>query len=349
MYGKKCFGVPLKVSPSLQRINLELTYRCNLHCGFCFLAASRLLNKRIKEMDTAQILDFIGSLEERPEFYITGGEPFLRKDCVKIVRKIKEKGLACGINTNGMLLDKKKIKELANAGLNYIIFSLHGLEKTQGEITGSQINFRQTIRNMAEFIAKKQNTEVIMTSTLHAINAGEIQKLYFLGKKIGVDRVIFEHLQFLRKEELLKHRKAWRKYFPCQSPVITPVYSQHPQVDVITLMKDIALTSKICDGQSHFEVRPRFSADRLCSWYQDTLAPRGDCSLPWRTMVIGPDGQVRACQLYEKKLGNITRTDYRDIWQGKEMNAFRNALSEQGGVFPGCVRCCQRFKIYRYR
>lgn len=337
------------MNPPIQRINLELTYRCNLHCRFCFLSARGLLNKPKKEMGTSHIAHFINTLDEKPEFYITGGEPFLRADCVKIIEKIREKGLGCGINTNGMLLDKTKIDALTGAGLSYIIFSLHGLEKTQTAITGSTINFRRTLKNIEIFAARKHNTEIIMTVTLHPFNVGEIQQLYVLGKKLGADRVIFEHLQFLRNEELLRHRKAWKKYFHCQSPVITPVYSKHPGLDITQLNKNIVLTQRICDRKTHFEIRPHLSLDTLIPWYQDAFVPNGNCTLPWRTMVIGPDGQVRACQLYAKKIGNITKTDYRDIWQGKEMNAFRNALSEQGGVFPGCVRCCQRFNIYRYR
>ena len=113
-------------SRALVNVTLELTYRCNVQCEFCFLKDSVLYQKRDE-----LTLDEIARLADQAQpfgasFFLTGGEPFLRRDLPEIVAAIHARGLKVGVNTNGLLVDAAMGERVRAAGLDYVIFSLHG-------------------------------------------------------------------------------------------------------------------------------------------------------------------------------------------------------------------------------
>lgn len=336
-------------SPKLKRINLEITYRCNAKCSFCFLDHANKLNSKIDEISSREIKDFIGTITDKPEFYITGGEPFIRKDAVNIIEHIKHRGFACGVNTNGTLLDRDKISRLSSANLDYIIFSLHGPQKIHDAICGIPGTYDKALKNIKYMLKKRINTEVIISCTINAFNCFCLEKIYRLGKSLGVDRVIFEHLQFLRKNEFFWHKMRWQEIFPGKPDVLTPCFNLPGLVDAASLDKSIKLLQKIADRRTHLEIRPLLPLEGLERWYNYDIVPIGPCGSIDRTMVVGPNGDARVCQFYNLKAGNIKKESCREIHLSKKCILFRETLSKMGKLFPGCVRCCQRFKIFRYR
>lgn len=333
---------------NLKRINFEITYRCNIKCSFCFLYHTKRLNKKLDEVSFEEIQDFIDTIDDKVEFYITGGEPFIRDDCIKIIKYIKDKSFNCGVNTNGILFTREKIERLVATDLDYIIFSLHGPYKIQDAISGVKGSYRRIVHNIEYFLNKRHNTEVIITCTINPLNISYLDKVYLLGKNLGVDRVIFEHLQFIRKYELRKHIICWKKIFSKKNNIITPYFDTPEPIDTNLLHRKIESIKSINNKRTHFEIRPLLSLQGLDKWYNKNIIPLGYCDSIWKTMVIAPNGDIRICQLYSHKLGNIMKDNYRKIWLNKKFNIFRKETLRRGKLLPGCVRCCQRFRIFRY-
>ena len=100
-------------------LTLEITKRCNATCDFCpYWEAD--------EVD--EVKDFTPAIRYFQPLHvsITGGEPFLRKDLLDIVRQVKSvPGFRyIGLYTNGWLLNEKRVEELTAAGVNQIQISL---------------------------------------------------------------------------------------------------------------------------------------------------------------------------------------------------------------------------------
>lgn len=339
----------MRMMDNLKRINLEITYRCNLKCHFCYLYNTGNLNKKIPELSLSEIKKFVDTLTHNIEFYITGGEPFIRDDCIEIIKYIKGKGFGCGVNTNGTLLTHKKIEELVVSKLDYIIFSLHGPKKIQNRISGLKDSYKKITDNIGYLLSRRHTKpEVIVTCTVSPLNVLYLDKIYSLCKKLNVDRVIFEHLQFIREKELKDHTFYWKRFFSKKESIITPLYNMPNLIDASMLYKKLSLIVNKINNVPHFEIRPLLSLRSLYNWYNKNMSPRGRCSSPWETMVISPDGNVRVCQLYNRQVENVKKENYRKIWSGKKFNLFRKSLLKAGGLFPACIRCCQRFKIFRY-
>src|SRR3954447_127351 len=89
---------------------LELTYACNLRCGFCYTDSPRRTLQRTPELSDeewrrggrgALELGIVGAL-------VPGGEPFLRRELtLEAVETLAAAGVGVTLNTNGWFVDEE--------------------------------------------------------------------------------------------------------------------------------------------------------------------------------------------------------------------------------------------------
>src|SRR5262249_2560133 len=105
-----------------------IAQRCNQSCVFCLEEDGDWAP--FKDPATAAVTDEIGRLYEKGARHITfmGGETFFRKDLAPILRHARATGFTrVGVTTNGTVLSKPGfIRELRDAGLDFIELSVHG-------------------------------------------------------------------------------------------------------------------------------------------------------------------------------------------------------------------------------
>jgi MoaA/NifB/PqqE/SkfB family radical SAM enzyme len=89
---------------------LELTYACNLRCGFCYTDSPRRTLQRTPELGddewrrvVREALD-LGIVEA----VVTGGEPFLRRElALEVIEALATAGVGVALNTNGWFVDEE--------------------------------------------------------------------------------------------------------------------------------------------------------------------------------------------------------------------------------------------------
>ena len=83
----------------------EITLACNLKCIHC---GSRAGHRRAKELSTSECIDVVRQLAElgTREISIIGGEAFVRKDWLTLVRAIRDHGMDCTMQTGGYKLSR---------------------------------------------------------------------------------------------------------------------------------------------------------------------------------------------------------------------------------------------------
>lgn len=128
------------IGRTIDYLRISVTDKCNLRCrycmpeeGVCLIPHEELLTLE-EVFRVVRIMEHLGIQKVR----LTGGEPLVRKNLVKLVRDISSlEGIQeISMTTNGVLL-KEKVAEMKEAGLTSVNISLDTLnpEKFQ-KITG---------------------------------------------------------------------------------------------------------------------------------------------------------------------------------------------------------------------
>lgn len=112
-------------------ITLELTRRCNARCDYC--------NHWKEQKQTEQeIEEYVHCVEKFQPFAVTicGGEPFMRRDALDIIRAVKHAPGGwryVGIITNGWFLNEAKAQALLDTGIDQINISLNWPDERQDD------------------------------------------------------------------------------------------------------------------------------------------------------------------------------------------------------------------------
>lgn len=118
----------------------ELTLACDLACNHC---GSRAGSRRPDELNTAEALDVVAALARlgAREVTLIGGEAYLRRDWIEIIRAITEAGMTCTLQSGARNLTEKRVAAAAEAGLKAAGVSIDGLEDLHDELRGVSGSF----------------------------------------------------------------------------------------------------------------------------------------------------------------------------------------------------------------
>ena len=118
----------------------ELTLACDLKCQHC---GSRAGKKRSEELSTDECLDLVRQLARMGtrEVTLIGGEAYLRRDWLKIIREIRDQGMDCTLQSGGLNLTDERIKAAVDSGLQALGLSIDGLRELHDELRGVKGSF----------------------------------------------------------------------------------------------------------------------------------------------------------------------------------------------------------------
>ena len=99
--------------------------RCNIDCGYC-----NEYDKVSDPVPTPILERRIDKLHELGTSVVafSGGEPMLHPELDGLIRHIRRRGMMAGLITNGYFLVPKRIRELNDAGLDFLQISIDNVE-----------------------------------------------------------------------------------------------------------------------------------------------------------------------------------------------------------------------------
>lgn len=134
-------------------LDIESTNACNLKCPMC---GRNFMKEKIGYIEWKLFKKII---DEAVKYHLPSiklnyrGEPLLHPDLPKMVKYAKEKGiLEVQFNTNGLLLNEKKAKELIAVGLDRIIFSFDGATKETYEKIRRGSKYDVVVKNIKNLV-----------------------------------------------------------------------------------------------------------------------------------------------------------------------------------------------------
>lgn len=160
-----------------ERVKIITGAACNVKCRFCYYYYFYIS----KEEPTTEYIKNELLYAKRhgiKDVDFSGGEPTVRKDLPELLAFAKALGFRyrC-IVTNGVLLsDEKYVKKLVDAGLNEVLFSIHGHNaETHDYLTQVPGSFKRLIKGMK--IIKDYGLRLRTNTTVTKINVKHLSEL----------------------------------------------------------------------------------------------------------------------------------------------------------------------------
>jgi AdoMet-dependent heme synthase len=281
---------------------LELTYRCNLDCFFCYNDVSlrgQPLSKEqyfelFEELREMQVLDLI----------LSGGEPLAHPDFFALGAKGRELGFLVRIKSNGHAMRGRVLERVKSEVDPFLVeVSLHGatseVHDRQTRVPGSFDRLMENIPAMLE-----AGIRVKLNSCITAWNEHEIEARIDLAKRLGV---------------------------PLQlDPEVTPrddgdaePLSIRPSDEALSRLFSLQAAARRAVAGSG--AQPAIQVGREA----DSLAPAPTsgkhCGAGSTTVTIDPYGSVYPCVQWRRPIGNLHERRISEIWGGSgELDEIRD-------------------------
>lgn len=316
-----------------------LTERCNLNCRMCF--QKNIRNKKNNELSLQDILAFYQRhKDEILAVNITGGEPFIRQDCMELLENLNSLGFILSINTNGTLITQEIAKKLCNLSrLRSINISVDGSREIHEQIRKQKGIFDKTV-NAITLLRDLVRPEVIQINTmLMPENIIELDSHVRFIESIGVKRMELIFPGSYSKEEIdqsvmkLNHygindividtaeKEEFRNHTIKNALIVKEIIRNHPGMKITVVPK------------SFLENTELFLDDTLDTYEISCL------KFARKELRINSAGQIVFCDTLRKPI-----TTYNSFLKFSEINECTNLKNLKKAIadgMPCCKRCCK--------
>jgi pyrroloquinoline quinone biosynthesis protein E len=188
---------------------LELTYRCPLHCAFCY---NPLDFERIgPELDTEDWLRVLRQARAlgAVQLGLSGGEPLTRDDLDIIVAEAHALGFYINLITSGVGLTETRIAALKAAGLDHIQLSFQDSSQKMNDFLSSTRTFE--LKSKVAALIKKYDYPMVLNVVLHRLNIDHVEEILQMADGLGAEYVELANTQYYgwawhNREQLMPSR-----------------------------------------------------------------------------------------------------------------------------------------------
>lgn len=302
----------------------EITLACDLKCHHC---GSRAGKRRPDELTTDECLDLVRQLARMGtrEITLIGGEAYLRRDWLEIIREIRAQGMDCTMQSGGLNLTDERIKAAVDAGLQALGISIDGLRDVHDRLRGVKGSFD------AAFKALNSIKKLGIPATVNT----------------QITSLVIPQLRELMNLFIAADAKSWQ----IQLTVAMGRAADNPELllqpyELLELMPLIAELFEEGADQG-FLIQPGNNIGYYGP-YESVWRGSGDDRIYWtscnagqNTLGIEADGTIKGCpSLSTSKYagGNIRDLSFEDIWwTTDELSINRGRTSEElWGFCGGC-------------
>jgi pyrroloquinoline quinone biosynthesis protein E len=319
---------PQRIGPPLWLL-LELTYRCPLHCVFCYNPTDfASVGAELATADWIRVLREARALGA-VQLGLSGGEPLARTDLEPIVAEAHALGFYVNLITSGVGLTEPRMRALQAAGLDHIQLSFQDSTRELNDFLSSTRTFE--LKAQVAALIRQYGYPMVLNVVLHRLNIDHVGEILEMAERLGAQYVELANTQYygwawLNREHLLPSRaqleraEATTRRFRARAGQRMQIYFVVPD---------------------YFEKRPKPCMSGLGSVF----------------LAVAPDGLALPCHaarmLPGLNLPNVRSADIRTIWyDSPAFNRFRGeawmkepcrSCPERTRDFGGCR--CQAYLI----
>jgi len=297
----------------------ELTYRCPLHCAFCYNPID--FARHDQELSTD---DWLRVLREARalgavQCGFSGGEPLQRKDLETLVAEARALGYYTNLITSGIGLNAERARRLKQAGLDHVQLSFQDSTREVNDFLSSTRTF--DLKREAAALIKANGWPMVMNCVIHRLNIDHIERIIELAVELDAQYLELANVQFYSWAQLNREQ-------------LLPTREQLQRAELITQQWREKLGSKmklIFVVPDYYETRPK------------------KCMNGWGNifLTIAPDGAALPCHTARMLPGlafpNVREHGVGEIWYESEgFNRYRGT----GWMKEPCASCPEKEKDY---
>ncbi len=301
-------------------VNAEITYKCPLHCVFCYnpLDYASTFKSELSTDDWLKVFRQSRDLGA-VQLGISGGEPLMRDDVEIMVSEASQMGYYVNLLTSGIGLTEKRISAFKEGGLGQIQLSFQDSTKELNDFLSSTKTFE--LKSKVAKLIKEHDYPMVLNVVLHRLNIDHMDQILEMAEAMGADHVELANSQYY----------AWalknRSY-------LMPSEEQLRKAEETTNR----FREKIGNKMKLYFIVPDYYANR----------PKA-CMNGWGSVFlnVAPDGLALPCH-EARMLPGLTFPNVRDHdmeWIWNESPAF-NAYRGESWMKEPCRSCDDRAKDF---
>ena len=192
----------------------ELTYRCPLHCVFCYNPVDFARDETELSTD-----DWLRVLREARalgavQCGFSGGEPLQRDDLETLVAEARRLGYYTNLLTSGIGLNEERVARLRQAGLDHIQLSFQDSTREVNDFLSSTRTF--DLKRKAAALIKAHGYPMVMNCVIHRMNIDHIDRIIELAVELEAEYLELANTQFyswahVNREHLLPTREQLQR------------------------------------------------------------------------------------------------------------------------------------------
>lgn len=297
----------------------ELTPVCNLKCNMCYIHRPEEDGRNAEKL--LPVSFWIEMAEQAKKMgmlvlSLTGGETMLYPQIDVLLEELAQMGFLISLNTNGTLLDEKKVSLLQKNPPTKINISLYGAsDNTYGQLCGEPKGFTKV--SHAIRMLQEAGLNVYLNTTLVPENRQDLPRMHTFAAERGLELHAVSYVYPARG---------------CQGKPCSEIRLSPEQAAEVFCFDKV-----IKEGRAAFQKYAAsvcYVLDALKNREKDTgefkICRAGNCSfsIDWK-------GQLRPCALFEAGQIPMTEKDFMAGW--KELTEWMNQLET-----PAECRNCHR-------
>lgn len=314
--------------PLISNIQFELSSRCNERCIHCYIPNEK--KNAGHDMPKEKVMDILDQLAAMGGLHVTfsGGEAFLHKDLIELVRYAREKDLQVSILSNLIALKDEQIQELHDLNISLIQVSLYSMDPEIHDLI-------TTVKG--SFEKSKSAIEKLVAADVPVQISCPIMK----ANRKGYDKV-------LKYAQSLKINAQTDYIMMAQADFNTNNLANRLSLEETEeLLRDIMGTD-LEYQENTLKQRPK-SEEKAFDLERFKKQPV--CGVGYDNCCITANGDVYPCAGWQSMvLGNVYKQPLQEIWENEKLNELRNITQAS---FPECLECeaadfCDRCLVRNY-
>ena len=329
-------------------VGLILTYRCNHGCTFCALPhEAGNARGEMNDQLLSKVIDDLAAVDCEQISLTGGGEPMMHPSTPALVERIRGRGMACSVCTNGSLLTDELVEKWAALGVHLAVSFNAASPETylavhRGAKPGTYERILGHMRDFARLAATNggEGSLLSLNFVVHNANLSEIEAMAKLARLAGAAQIQYRLIQ---PRQVHRHLMLTRAELDRARLAVREVEKQAAASDfTVQIAESLREPSppETPAGELQAGVVPQASFD------DRTRVP---CIEGYIASYIDADGTVfpcclRAGNISNHYMGDIQKESFGEIWHGEAYRGFRREsftvdLNQVNPAENSCAHC----------